>query len=196
MHQSKPTVTIVGGGMITHMQLLPTIYHMRRAGRIGPINICALYAGPLKVLTEDATLAGGFPGQSFTPYPDPAKVDADQAFPDLYREVVEEMPPRNIVVVAVPDQLHYDVIKFVLSCDQHVLTVKPLVLTYAQAVELEKLAYDRGLVIGVEYHKRADYRSLMARREYRSERGYPGNAGSLSQSRRQKKIHYSRCRNE
>ncbi len=167
---AAPAVTIIGGGMITGMQLLPTIYHMRRNGLIGPISVCALNAAPLKALLEDAALRRGFPGQGFVPYPDPAKVDPSQAFPDLYREVVRAMPPRNVVVVAVPDQLHYDVIRFVLSCDQHVLTVKPLVLKYLQAVELEKLAGQRGLLVGVEYHKRFDYRSVMARKEYRSGR--------------------------
>jgi len=168
--QEQPTVTIIGGGMITGMQLLPTIYHMQRLGRVGPIHVCALNAEPLRRLAEDATLRRGFPGQGFTPHPDPAGVDPDERFPDLYKEVIESLPPRNIVVVAVPDQLHYDVIRFCLERDQHVLTVKPLVLKYAQAVELEALARERGLVVGVEYHKRFDYRSLMARREYRSGR--------------------------
>jgi len=165
-----PAVTIIGGGMITGMQLLPTIYHIQRQGRIGPIGICALNAGPLAALTADAGLAKAFPGQSFTPYPDPAQVDPDQPFPDLYQDVIARMKPRNIVVVAVPDQLHYPIVKCALEGGQHVLTVKPLVLNYSQAVELEKMALDRGLLIGVEYHKRFDYRSFMARKDYRAGR--------------------------
>ena len=168
--QDKPTVTIIGGGMITGMQLLPTIYHLQRTGAVGEIGVCALNAAPLKALAEDETLARAFPGQSFAPHPDPAKTTDDQTFPQLYREVVSAMGPRNIVVVAVPDQLHYDVIKFALEADQHVLTVKPLVLACAQAVELEGLALDRGLMVGAEYHKRADYRSVMARQQYRAGR--------------------------
>ncbi len=165
-----PTVTIVGGGMITGMQLLPTIYHMQRQGQVGEIHVCALNAPPLRALADDPTLRRGFPDQRFLPHPDPAEVSDDRTFPDLYREVVAAMRPRNVVVVAVPDQLHYDVIRFALEADQHVLTVKPLVLKYAQAVQLERLALDRGLLVGVEYHKRFDYRSLMARRDYRAGR--------------------------
>jgi len=167
---NKPAVTIVGGGMITQIQLLPTIYHLQRTGLLGPISICALNSPPLKTLQDDAMLKRGFPGQSFTPLPDPAKVEPAAKFPDLYKDVITRMPPRNIVVVAMPDQLHYPVIKFALEHDQHVLTVKPLVLKYAQAVELEKIAADRGLLVGAEYHKRADYRSVMARKEYRTGR--------------------------
>jgi predicted dehydrogenase len=80
------------------------------------------------------------------------------------------MPPRNIVVVAVPDHLHFEVILAALAHDQHVCTVKPLVLKHAEACEIEREAYARGLVVGVEYHKRFDDRSLMARRSYRAGR--------------------------
>ena len=77
------------------------------------------------------------------------------------------MPPRQIVVAAVPDQFHYDVVTEALQCNQHVLCVKPLVLKYTQAVEIEHIALEKGLFVGVEYHKRFDRRSLLARREYR-----------------------------
>jgi len=167
---SKPAVTIVGGGMITGMQLLPSIYHLQRSGAVGEISVCALNAAPLAALADDPTLAAAFGGQSFTPYPDPAEVSPEQTCPDLYQEVIKAMAPRNIVVVAVPDQLHYEVIKFALMCDQHIVTVKPLVLVHAQAVELEQLAMDRGLMVAAEYHKRFDYRSFMARRDYRAGR--------------------------
>ena len=166
----NPTVAIIGGGMITGMQLLPSIYHLQRIGLLGDIHVCALSAAPLKALADDATLKAGFPGRSFTPHPDPAEVSVDETFPELYKEVVESMAPRNIVVVAVPDQLHYEVIKFALASDQHILSVKPLVLRHAQAAELEGIARERGLVVAAEYHKRFDYRSMMARQEYRAGR--------------------------
>jgi hypothetical protein len=59
------------------------------------------------------------------------------------------------------------VIRAALKYDQHVLAVKPLVPTYAQAVEIERLARGKGLLVGVEYHKRFDRRALDARRQYR-----------------------------
>jgi hypothetical protein len=40
------------------------------------------------------------------------------------------------------------------------------VLKYQQSLEVEKLAFDKGLVVGVEYHKRLDDRALMARNLY------------------------------
>ncbi len=163
---SKPKVAVIGGGMITHDQILPSLYHLQRQGLIGDISICALQGRPLKALAEAEIFSRAFPGQSFTPYPD-YKQDLEEPHPDLFREVIAGLPPRNIVVVAVPDPLHYDVIMEALRHDQHVLTVKPLVLKVSQALEIEQEALRRGLVVGIEYHKRFDDRSLLARRRYR-----------------------------
>ncbi len=76
------------------------------------------------------------------------------------------MAAGNMVVVAMPVHLHYEVVLHVLRHDQKVLCVKPLVLKYEQAVEIEKLTAGRRRFVGVEYHKRLDRRSLVARRAY------------------------------
>ena len=61
----SPQVTIVGGGMITQIQLLPTVYHLQREGALGEIHICALNAEPLATLKADPTLARAFPGRFY-----------------------------------------------------------------------------------------------------------------------------------
>ena len=162
----KPRICIVGGGMITQVQILPAIYHLQREGMVGDIDICALNSAPLKVLAEDSMFARAFPGQSFAAHPS-LDTPGDKMCPDAYKEVIASLPKHSIVVVAVPDQLHYDVLNVALEYDQHICCVKPLVLTHAQAQEIEKKAFDKGLVIGVEYHKRFDDRGLIARRRYR-----------------------------
>ena len=161
----KRQVLIVGGGMITHDQLLPSLYHMQRQGWIGEIGVCALRGSDVRPLAAAPDLAEAFPGQSFHRYPEG---DSDTPEPELFRELIARMPPHNIVVVAVPDHLHYDVVMTALHGQQHVCAVKPLVLKHAQAEEIRHAAYSRGLVVGVEYHKRFDDRSLMARRKYRA----------------------------
>ena len=158
-------VTIVGGGMITHDQLLPALYHLQRLGAVGSITVCALNSAPLRDLAESAMIRRAFPDASFTAQPDLAE-DPAKMFPDLYKEVLRAMPPRQVVVVAVPDQFHEDVLKEALAADQHVLCVKPLVLKYEDSVEIERLAFEKGLFIGVEYHKRFDPRALLAKGDY------------------------------
>ena len=166
----RPDVLVIGGGMITQVQILPSLYYLQRQGAIGDIAVCALNGAPLKVLAEDETLTKSFPGQAFTPYPDFTQVDPEEKFPRLFEEVVAGMRPRSMVFIALPDQIHYRAIKTGLEKGHHVLTVKPLVLKYTQAVEIEKLALSKGLFVGVEYHKRFDDRALMARDAYRAGR--------------------------
>ncbi|MHC4713784.1 MAG: Gfo/Idh/MocA family protein [Planctomycetota bacterium] len=166
----KPVVTIIGGGMITQVQILPSLYQLQRLGAIGDISVNALNGAPLRKLARDPVLRKAFPGLKFKPFPDFKKIDPKRRFPQLFKKVIDAMPPRNIVFAAVPDQLHYPVTKYALNAGQHVITVKPLVLEYRQAVEIEKLAFRKGLFVGVEYHKRFDDRALMARKDYRAGR--------------------------
>ncbi len=166
---AKLEVVVVGGGMITHDQILPSLYHLQRQGVIGSIRICALNSAPLRTLAESPRFAEAFPGQSFEAFP---ALDSPPDFvqPDLFRRVIALLPPDNLVVVAVPDHLHAQVIRVALEHSQHVLTVKPLVPTYAEAAEIRQLAWSRGLLVGVEYHKRFDRRALDARGLYRAGR--------------------------
>ncbi len=165
----KLDVVLVGGGMITHDQILPSLYHLQRLGRVGAIRVCALNSAPLAALARSDRLAEAFPGQSFEPLPSLAE-PPEKVFPDLFREAIGQLPPRNLVAVAVPDHLHDMVIRAALERDQHVLSVKPLVPTWSQAVAIERFARQRGLLVAVEYHKRFDRRSLDARGQYRKGR--------------------------
>jgi D-galacturonate reductase len=158
-------VLIVGGGMITQDLLLPSLYHLQRTGTVGTIQVCSLNTAPLKSLKNSRAFAEAFPGQDFMAFPAVTE-PPEKIFPDLYKDVIAGMRPWQMVVVAMPDQLHYPVVMEALNNDQHVLCVKPLVLHYEQAAEIERLAYGKGLFVGVEYHKRFDRRSLIAKRSY------------------------------
>ena len=156
-------VLIVGGGMITHDQLLPSFYHLQRQGRVGELAVCASRYATVRKLADSDTLRRAFPDQSFR-----ARPDADgPPQPELFRKAIADLPPRQIVVVAVPDHLHYDVAMAALAREQHVLCVKPLALTHRHAVEIAEAARQRALLVAIDYHKRCDARSLMARRQYR-----------------------------
>lgn len=161
-------VTIVGGGMITELQIMPSVYHLQLTGAINNINVCALNTPPLKTIAENESLKKAFPGQSFNPFPDFNTESEDEMFPEMYKEVIDKMEDRNIVFIALPDQLHYSAIIYALKNNQHVICVKPLTLSYKEATEIEKFAYTKGLFVGVEYHKRFDDRTGIARLKYRA----------------------------
>jgi predicted dehydrogenase len=159
-------VTIIGGGMIVHDQILPSLYHLQRTHLVGEISVCATSTRGLRDLVNDPEINEGFAGHTFTAYP-PLSEPADKRFGDLYKQVIPNMKKRQVVVVATPDPLHFEMVMFCLEHDQHVLCVKPLVLKYEQAKKIEELAERKGLLVGVEYHKRFDRRALEARKSYR-----------------------------
>jgi predicted dehydrogenase len=132
-------VTIVGGGMITYDLILPTVYHLQRTGAVRNISVCSLNTPPLAALAESSELRAAFPAQSFRPYPDLAE-DPNKMFPDLYKEVLAAMTPRQAVIVAVPDQLHYAGAA-ALHSDQHVPVAAGAQIPASR--EIEQLAYRR-----------------------------------------------------
>ena len=152
---TKPGVALIGGGMIVQDQILPSLYQLQRSNIIGDIRVCERRAAALDALAQNETIRRAFPGHSFARSLEP------------YLEMLAKLPPRSIVFVALPDQLHYDAIMTAIQANHHVLTVKPLVLKAAQSLDIERAARARGLMVGIEYHKRADDRSLMARLRYR-----------------------------
>lgn len=149
---------VIGGGMITHDQLLPSLYQLRRLGAIANITVCARRRETLDQLAASNTLRHAFPDQSFIVTNEP------------YAALLAAAQPRQIAVVAVPDPLHHDVIMTALRANQHVCTVKPLVMNVRHGEEIDREARARGLFVGIDYHKRSDDRSLMARQLYRAGR--------------------------
>ena len=75
-----PQICIVGGGMITQVQILPSVYQLQRLGLIGEVSVCALNSAPLNVLAQDQMLKKAFPGHSFKAYPS-TDTDPQQNFP-------------------------------------------------------------------------------------------------------------------
>src|SRR6185437_6235083 len=149
-------VAMAGGGMIARDQILPSLYQLRHLGLIGEIIVCARHEETLRALAGDERIREAFPAQKFHKH-----IGA-------YADMIAHLPKRNLVVVALPDRLHFDAVMAALEADQHVLVVKPLVLRAEEVAEIEEEARQRALLVAIEYHKRLDDRSLMARRKYRA----------------------------
>ena len=155
---SAPPVLLIGGGMIAHDQILPSLYQLQRLGLVDGTAVCARHSTTLDALASSETIRRAFPDCSFTRVLEP------------YAEALTKMPPHAIAIVALPDHIHCDAIMAALRANQHVVSVKPLVLRAKESLEIEREARERSLFVGIEYHKRFDDRSLMARVRYREGR--------------------------
>lgn len=160
---SKLDLTIIGAGMIVNDLILPAALQMRRDGIIGEITVTDMRWETLKKLENSESIKRSFPDQSFHTFP----ASQNECGPETYKKLLAAAKPYQISAIALPDQLHYQALKGVLQFNQHILCVKPLVLRYSEAVEIEKEALERGCFIGVEYHKRFDRRAMAARKNYR-----------------------------
>ncbi len=149
-------VFVAGAGMILQDQILPSLYQLQRLGRLGRITICARHPQTLETLRDTPKIRRAFPHSAFRPLAG--------AFADTMRGLV----PGTLVVVALPDNLHFAAVMQALEQNCHVLCVKPLVLTVSESEQIEAAARERSLVVAIEYHKRLDDRSLMARERYRA----------------------------
>ena len=89
---------------------------------------------------------------------------------EAYIKVLDSFQQPTCVIVAVPDHLHYQVIRASLEADFHTLVVKPLTPTVEEARELTELAERKGLYGMVEFHKRWDRHNLMLRDVFRDGR--------------------------
>lgn len=152
--------------MIVHDQILPSLFQLQRLGRVGEITVCASTHETLRRLEGNEEIRRAFPGHSFRMWP----AGPGERRPEAWREALERLPSRQIVVMALPDHLHYEVILAVVRHHQHVIAVKPMVHSAAQSAEIGEEARRRNVLVAVEYHKRFDDRNLIARRAYREGR--------------------------
>lgn len=149
-------VFVAGGGMILQDQILPSLYQLERLGLIRDISVCARHASTLDALENTDKIRRAFPRSKF------------QRLEGSFTDAMRDLTPGNLVIVALPDQLHFAAVMQALAQDQHVICVKPLVLTAHESEAIEREARARGRFVAIEYHKRFDDRSFMARERYRS----------------------------
>ncbi|RPI24090.1 MAG: gfo/Idh/MocA family oxidoreductase [Acidobacteria bacterium] len=115
------------------------------AGFIGPVHVEGLMragvpvAGILGISDEESNRAA-----------------AALNLPRAYRSFAEVLadPEVDVVHIATPNILHYDMARQVLKAGKHVLCEKPLAMNTRESAELVDVAHQSGLVAGVNYNIR------------------------------------------
>ncbi|MDK4742213.1 Gfo/Idh/MocA family oxidoreductase [Rhizobium sp. CNPSo 3464] len=81
-------------------------------------------------------------------------VDAERCYAD-YKELIAKETARedgvDVVSIATPNFTHYEITKACLEAGLHVICEKPLFFSIAECEEIERLAEEKGLIVGVTY---------------------------------------------
>ncbi|WEK33698.1 MAG: Gfo/Idh/MocA family oxidoreductase [Candidatus Pseudobacter hemicellulosilyticus] len=92
-------------------------------------------------------------------------------------------PAIELVVVNTPNYTHYEYTRQALEAGKHVLVEKPFTSTLAEALELQSLAQQKGLILSVYQNRRFDSDLKTVQRIAQS-----GNLGAI----REAELHYDR----
>jgi predicted dehydrogenase len=88
-------------------------------------------------------------------------------------EILAVHPDLDVLAVATPDHLHTPAIISALQHGVHTLTEKPMCLSLTEADRIIELAVAKGLVVGVDMHKRYDPDHLRIRDDIAQRIGDP-----------------------
>lgn len=90
-----------------------------------------------------------------------------------WEHIIVDNPDLDVLIVATPDHLHTEPILCALEAGVHVIAEKPLCLDLGEADQIIGLAAQKGLIVGVDMHKRYDPDHLRIFKELAPQMGLP-----------------------
>ena len=166
-HYSTGT-TVLSGKKATDQDcgvLLPSALELRARGVVDKIAIAARDGKKLSNLSEKITsISKSFNcSDDLIFYPQGDRVD-DTA----YKKAIQEMPRPCVVLIAVPDHIHMEVMSCCIENSLPFMVVKPAVTKLEDLyILLEKLEKNPVLAM-VDYHKVYDDANIMLKEEYQT----------------------------
>jgi len=80
----------------------------------------------------------------------------DTVDPKAYEAASDSFQPGDVAVIFTPDDTHFDIAMKCIQRGMHVMVTKPIVQTLEDHQKLAKAAEEKGVLVGVEVHKRLD----------------------------------------
>ncbi len=164
---TKINVLIVGTGMYVcgrgtdgYGTVLPAVLKARKAGIIDKVLVASQTKASFVAFDaklENLKKATGTDLQ-YRQYP-----SQEETNPSVYRDAIRDLPDPAAVLIVTPDHLHTEIALAAIEYGKHVLVVKPLAPTVAEAQRLIFAAGENGIYGAVEFHKRWDWANLKLR---------------------------------
>lgn len=163
---ARPTVLVIGAGMYVCGRgtdgvgtILPTLVQAQADGVVGDLAVAATSQESVRALREKLAEINRRleTNAAVRAYPERGHD------PNAYRAALAELRVPACAIVAVPDHLHASIAADVIDAGLHVLVVKPLTTTSAEADRLSSAAMAKQVYGAVEFHKRWDEANLLLR---------------------------------
>lgn len=151
---------VCGRGTDSYGTVLPAIMQCYQSGIIGKVLVASKRGESLISFERKVSHLREFLGTDFPYTPYPAQNSTN---PGSYRDAIRDLPGPGAVIIVTPDHLHVEMALAAIESGKHVLVVKPLAPTVAEAYGLIR-ALEKAKVYGaVEFHKRWDWANLRLR---------------------------------
>jgi len=177
---TKVSIALIGAGMFGGDVHLRAYADVQRAGLAPNLGRCGLdewtraLAGVEFDLVAVATRSEASAAKSAANYKEwtgrePKAYHGETPWEDVLRD----FPDLDVMAVATPDHLHTPVVLAALANSTHVITEKPMCLNMDEADEIISAAEAKGLIVGVDMHKRYDPDHLRVRDDVSKKIGDP-----------------------
>jgi D-galacturonate reductase len=160
-------VLVVGAGMYVSGAgtegfgtVMPSLAQASRSGLVGAVTIAATRGDQANAVLKSAAGVQELLGTRLPVAYEPSGGVRD---PHAYLKAAER-GHFDCAIVSVPDELHFEITRELMTRGLHCLVVKPLVPTVAELDELIRIAASHGVYGAVEFHKRFDESNLKAKR--------------------------------
>lgn len=82
--------------------------------------------------------------------------DDDEVDPKAYEVAADDFASGDVAVIFTPDDTHFEIAMQCIARGMHVMVTKPIVKTLEEHKKLAHAAAEKGVLVGVEVHKRLD----------------------------------------
>jgi D-galacturonate reductase len=147
-----------------------TMFDLRRRDKVSRIGMCGVNGKKFPGIRTHMQKCIGdvYKGMDLSceTFPSDEQVD-----PKAYEGAVQSFKAGDVAVIFTPDDTHYDIAMECVKRGMHVMVTKPIVKSLEDHQKLAKVAAEKGVLIGVEVHKRLDPFYADARDRVRGELG-------------------------
>lgn len=132
-----------------------TMFDLRRRNKVDRIGMCGVNGKKFPgIRTHMQTNIGDvYDKMDLTcdTFPSDEQVD-----PKAYEGACQSFQPGDVAIIFTPDDTHFDIAMECIQRGMHVMVTKPIVQTLEDHQILAKAASEKGVLVGVEVHKRLD----------------------------------------